>query len=58
MIVEVKKPLTKAKIEKLLQKLSTNKSTKKPFKASLFCGRIKWGGDAPDIQNQMRDEWE
>ena len=57
MVVELKKPITKAKIEKLTQRLTEAKSAKKPFDATLFGGTINWGASALDIQKQMRDEW-
>lgn len=57
MVVELKKPITKDKIEQLSLKLTEAKSAKKPFDATLFGGTINWGASAIDIQKQMRDEW-
>lgn len=58
MILELKKPVTKAKVEQLSVKLSGAKSAKKPFNAAQYSGKIKWDSDALTIQKQMRDEWE
>ncbi len=58
MILELKKPITKAKIERMTQKLTTVKSAKKKFTAAKYTGKIKWEDNAIDIQKAMRDEWQ
>jgi hypothetical protein len=54
MIVEIKKPITKAKLKKAEQLL---KRKSKGFDAEKYAGKIKWGADAISIQREMRDEW-
>jgi hypothetical protein len=56
MTIEIKNPVTKAKLEKAYQVIR-NKNKKKGFNPDQFLGKIKWGGDGVTIQKQMRDEW-
>ncbi|MBX2914314.1 MAG: hypothetical protein KF856_03470 [Cyclobacteriaceae bacterium] len=55
MLIEITKPITKAKLEKVRRALLSKK--KKGFNPDPFIGKIKWGGDALSIQREMRDEW-
>lgn len=57
MILEIKKPITKAKIEKIRERLAGIKTAKKAFNPAKYAGKINWGGDALEIQKNMRDEW-
>jgi len=54
MLIEIKNPITKAKLEKARRALM---SRKKGFNPDPFIGKIKWGKDALLIQREMRDEW-
>ena len=56
MIVEIKKPITKAKLAKA-QRTIQKKKTKKGFNPDQFLGKVKWSGDGVAIQKLMRDEW-
>ena len=58
MILEIKKPITKAKIERIKEKLAGVKSVKKAFDPSKYAGKINWGDHAMAVQKMMRDEWE
>lgn len=57
MTIEIKKPITKAKLEKAHQAIQAKKTKKKGFNPDQFIGKIKWDGDGLAIQKQMRDEW-
>jgi hypothetical protein len=60
MIIEVKKPITKAKLNKAAQILanSQNKNGKKIFKAYKHFGKLKGVfGNALEYQKKMRNEW-
>ncbi len=54
MIVEIKKPITKAKLKKAEQLL---KKKSKGFDPEKYAGKIKWEGDPVSIQREMRNEW-
>lgn len=56
MTIEIKKPVTKEKLEKAYKAILMKKK-KKGFNPDQFLGKIKWGGDGLTIQKQMRDEW-
>jgi len=56
MVIELKKPITKAKLEKAQRSLQKRKK-KQGFNSDLFLGKIKWGEDGLTIQRMMRDEW-
>ncbi|HOX81387.1 MAG TPA: hypothetical protein PLJ60_03510 [Chryseolinea sp.] len=56
MIVEIKKPITKAKLAKAHRTIQ-NKKKKKGFNPDQFLGKVKWEGDGVSIQRLMRDEW-
>lgn len=56
MVIEVKKPITTAKIIKASQRIGSE--NKKGFDAYKYAGRLKnVYGDALDFQKKMRDEW-
>lgn len=56
MIVEVKKPVTAAKIEKASQRIG--RESKKGFDAYKYAGRLKnVFGDALEYQKRVREEW-
>jgi len=57
MTIEIKKPITKAKLEKAHRTIQSSKKTKKGFNPDQFLGKVKWDGDAVAIQRLMRDEW-
>ena len=55
MIIEVKKPVTKEKIEEIIQlltKINKKKSLRKHF------GKLKRGLDGLDYQKKVRNEWD
>ncbi len=54
MILEIKKPITKAKIEKIRERLAGIKTAKKAFNPAKYAGKINCGGDALEIQKAMR----
>jgi hypothetical protein len=55
MTIEIKKPITKAKLEKAYRAVQ-KKNTTKGFNPDQFLGKVKWG-DGLAIQRLMRDEW-
>lgn len=55
MLIEIKKPITKAKLEKASKALKKRK--KKGFDPEPFLGKINWKGDGLAIQQKMRNEW-
>jgi hypothetical protein len=59
MTVRIKKPITKAKLEKADKLLKKKRSTKKKFNAKKFAGKLKGVfGDPVAYQKKLRDEWE
>ncbi len=56
MIIEIKKPLTKAKLAKAHRAIQNNKK-KKGFNPDPFIGKIAWNEDGMTIQRLMRNEW-
>lgn len=56
MTIEIKKPVTKAKLEKAYKAIR-KKSRKKGFNPDQFIGKVKWSASGLAIQKQMRDEW-
>jgi len=56
MTIEIKKPITKEKLEKAHRTIQ-KKRTKKGFNPDQFLGKIKWNGDGLAIQRLMRNEW-
>lgn len=56
MVVEIKKPITKAKLAKALQTIQSKKR-KNGFNPDQFLGKIKWPGEGLEIQKLMRDGW-
>jgi hypothetical protein len=54
MVVVIKKGESKKSIQSKLQKLKSGKG----FPASKFTGKVKFKGDAVDIQRKLRDEWD
>ena len=58
MTVEVRKPITKAKLEKAA-KLIAAKSKRKTFNAKKHLGKLKGVyGDAIEYQKKLRNEWD
>ena len=58
MVVKIKKPLVKDKMEKAEKKL-LEKGTEKGFNAKKFSGKLKGVfGDAVSYQKKIRNEWE
>ena len=57
MTIVIKKPITKAKLEKAHLAIQGKKIKKKGFNPDEFLGKIKWEGDGLAIQKKMRDEW-
>ncbi len=56
MIVEIKKPITQAKLVKAQRAIQKGRK-KKGFNPDPFLGKIKWKGDGVELQRIMRDEW-
>ncbi len=57
MVIEIKKPITKEKIEEALRKLKTRKKTAKSGNLAQFFGITKKGPDPLKIQKKLRNEW-
>jgi hypothetical protein len=57
MIIEIHKPLTKSKIQKISKRLADRKSKKKVFNPDKYFNTIKWQEKPAEIQTQMRNEW-
>ncbi len=58
MVIVIKKPVTAAKLEAALEKISkTRKIKRKGFDAKLFAGKVNWNDDALKIQKAMRHGW-
>ena len=56
MVVEVKKPITRKRIDEALKKASSR--PKKGFQASKHYGKLDWPEDAVALQKRLRDEWD
>lgn len=56
MTIEIKKPITRAKLAKA-GKMFQNKKGKKGFNADLFFGKINWQMDGVKFQRMVRNEW-
>ncbi len=57
MVTTIKKTTKRKEAKKLLENIKPLKSDRN-FKASQFCGKIKFGEDALKIQKRLRNEWE
>jgi hypothetical protein len=58
MVVRIKKPLTKAKLEKAELKLLAKRKKAKGFDAKKFAGKLKGVfGDPLTYQKKLRNEW-
>ena len=57
MVTVIKKSTNKKAIKKILKNVKPPKP-QKLFKASEFCGKIKYEEDALAIQKRLRDEWQ
>ena len=57
MTIEIKKPITKAKLAKVEKQFLNRKILKKGFDADLFFGKINWVKDGVKLQRMMRNEW-
>ena len=58
MVIVIKKPVSAAKLEAALEKISKRKKKKrKGFDASKFAGKVNWNDDALKIQKAMRNGW-
>lgn len=53
----IKKSTKKKEVEKKINSTKESKQ-KKVFKASKFCGKIKYKKDPMTIQKKLRNEWE
>ncbi len=56
MVVIIKKTAKKREIKRVLKSIKATKSPKK-FKASEFCGKVKYGEDGLAFQKRLRNEW-
>ncbi len=58
MVVRIKKPITKAKLEKAEQELLQKRTSSKGFNAKKFSGKLKGVfGDPLTYQKKIRNEW-
>jgi hypothetical protein len=57
MIIEIKKPITRMKVEKALSKIKKEKGTPKKTIAKHF-GKLKRGIDGLTYQKNARNEWD
>jgi len=57
MVIVIKKTANKREIRRILKNVKVPKPTKL-FKASEFCGKIKYEDDGLIIQKRLRDEWQ
>jgi len=53
MVIEIKKAMTKADMQKALAQLPPRKS----LDARRFLGTVKWSEDPVAYQKRLRDEW-
>lgn len=58
MVTVIKKGASKEEISLLFEKMTRSTKFNKGFDAKKFCGTVKFGKDALEIQKQLRDEWE
>jgi len=60
MLIKIKQPVTKKKLEAALKRLAVARKKRKVkgFDAKKFSGIIKWQGDAVALQRSWRDEWQ
>jgi hypothetical protein len=59
MLIEIKKPVTRKKVDAALKKLATAKKKKtKGFDAKRFFGKVDFGMDGLAYQKMMRGEWD
>ncbi len=56
MLIEIKKPITRKKLDAALEKLATKKSKTKGFNAKRWCGAIKWPEEGVALQQKWRNE--
>lgn len=54
MVIEIKKTMSKADIQRALAQLPTGR---KQLDAKRFAGKVKWDEDPIVYQKRMRDEW-
>ena len=58
MVVNVKKPLTKSKLERAERKLLAKRGKKKGLNARKFSGKLKGAFGKPlEYQKKLRNEW-
>jgi hypothetical protein len=58
MVIEIKKPITRAKLENAGKQIrKSRKKQKSGFNSRPFFGKVKWGMDGVALQRMMRDEW-
>jgi len=57
MVIVIKKSEKKKDIEKKIRASLQTKS-EKLFKASKYCGKVKFNMDALSIQKKLRNEWD
>jgi hypothetical protein len=58
MTIRIKKPITKAKLEKAEKLLKRKRASKKPFNSTKYSGKLKGVfGDPLEYQKKVRDEW-
>jgi hypothetical protein len=57
MVTIIKKSVKRKEINKILKEVKPVKSHG-TFKASEFCGKVKFKEDALKIQKRLRNEWE
>jgi hypothetical protein len=58
MVTTIRKGASKKEIQDLFKELENKKKSRRSFDAYKFCGAVKFGEDALEIQKKMRDEWE
>lgn len=54
MLIEIKRPITRKKLDAALDKLATKKT--KGFNAKRWCGAIKWPEEGVALQQKWRNE--
>lgn len=55
MAVEIKKPITRKRIDEALKKASSR--SKKGFQAGKHYSKVDWPEDAVALQKRLPDEW-
>ncbi len=53
MVIEIKKTMSKAEVQRAL----TTAQSKKTLDAKRFVGTVKWSEDPVAYQKKLRDEW-